>query len=622
MTPDDPHVRMESSAVAFFCASGVITEEGRAISLKLQEHRALARYFARWLFLAGSTGLAIGALVALFLESLEMATRYRIAHPPILSLLPIAGLAIGWVYSRWGRSVQGGNNLIMDQIHEPGGGVPVRMAPLVLLGTVATHLFGGSAGREGTAVQMGGSLASAASRLLGLDEGDTRTLLMVGVAAGFGAVFGTPLTGAIFALEVLVIGRLESHAVVPALIGSIVGDWTVGALGVHHAAYAIAPLAGLRLRGGILGVSWPLLAAVGAAGIAFGLAGLLFAELTHGLERMWKRTFSSPLVRPMVGGLVVILLVQVLGTRDHIGLGVTSSAPGGVSIASSFHAGGAHAWSWWWKTLLTAITLSSGFKGGEVTPLFFVGATLGNALAPILHAPVDLMAGVGFIAVFAGATNTPLACTIMGIELFGAPYAIYFAVACAVAYVFSGHSGIYLSQRIGHPKSVEIPVLPEMPLRGLSGEGVLAPPSFDLQPGAAPLVSQTHKHTLASNKMGLLRIYLDPRARFKPKGGFFSFGRPLYRELILAAKRDGIPSAMAHHVQYGFSDGGKILQRHPEYRNTANLFVELIGPREQLEFFCRKHADLFKDRVVIHKPVEQWTFAVADSSSEPDVHIA
>jgi H+/Cl- antiporter ClcA len=576
---------------------------------KLIEYPALLRYLAKWVLITAPVAVAIGSAVALFLRSLEVATETRFAHPWLLFLLPLAGLLVGLLYHAWGRSVEAGNNLIIDQIHEPGGGVPARMAPLVLIGTVVTHLFGGSAGREGTAVQMGGSLASTLGRWLRLNEAETRTLLMVGVAAGFGAVFGTPLTGAVFALEVLVIGRMESESIVPALLGSVIGYWTVGAWGVHHTLYRIAGIADLPRAGGIFHVSWPLLLKVAAAAVAFGLASVLFAELTHGLHRLWKRVIRWPVLRPFVGGLAVIALVYLVGTPDYLGLGVSSPDPHGVSILSSFHAGGATPLSWLWKTIFTAVTLSSGFKGGEVTPLFFVGATLGNALAGLLHAPVDLLAGIGFIAVFAGATNTPLACTIMGVELFGAEYTLYFAVACFLAYLFSGHSGIYLSQRVGHPKSLEIPVLPETSLRAIQGQQPLT--TFSVFPDLSnpSIPEMPHRHTIVTTEMGLVRVYLSPRDRFRTGNRLFGRSRVLYREIVQAAKRDAIPTAMVHHTQYGFAGHSDVTQEHVEYGFAGvNLYVELIGPWEQLEFFCRKHAELLKGKVIIHKRVEGWGF--------------
>ena len=431
-----------------------------SIRFSWYEHAALARYVAVWLLIAVPLGVVVGTAVAAFLWSLDRMTVLRQGHPWLLWTLPFLGLAVGAVYQRFAGRSAAGNNLIIDEIHTPGGGVPLRMTPLVLLGTLLTHLGGGSAGREGTAVQVGGSLAGEIGRRLRLSEASTRTLLTAGIAAGFGAVFGTPVTGAVFALEVLAIGRLSYAALWPCLIGSVVGDrvcsaWDVQWLSLHfqvrHTHYGLA-----AFDAASSGVQPVLLAKVVVAAALFGLAGLLFAELTHGLGDLFKRTVRWPLLRPVVGGLAVIGLTYALGTRDYLGLGVTADphSPTGVCILSCFRPGGATPWSWWWKLLFTAVTLGSGFKGGEVTPLFFVGAALGHTLAGVLGAPVDLFAALGFVAVFAGATNTPLACTIMGIELFaaggtlGAGLVVYLAVACGVAYLFSGHSGVYLSQRV------------------------------------------------------------------------------------------------------------------------------------------------------------------------------
>jgi H+/Cl- antiporter ClcA len=416
-----------------------------------REHWLLGAFVFKWLVLATPLAFLVGSSCALFLWALEKATLFREGHPWLLFLLPFAGMGIVALYQRVGERSEGGNNLLLDEIHQPGGGVPRRMALLVLFATVITHLFGGSAGREGTAVQMGGSIASGLGRFFRLDASDTRLLLMCGIAAGFAGVFGTPLAGTVFALEVLVIGRLNYEAVFPCLIAALVGDWACSIWGIHHTHYAISPHSAPQLAG-ISSQNVGLFAKVALASVAFGLASVLFAELTHGLGHFWKRTIQAPLLRPAVGAFCLIALTFVLGTRDYLGLGVSSSDPHAVTIVSCFRPEGAQAFSWWWKLLFTALTLSCGFKGGEVTPLFFIGAALGNTLAHWLGAPVDLFAGLGFIAVFAGATNTPLACTLMGIELFGSHYAPFFMLACFVAYGFSGHSGIYASQRVGVSK--------------------------------------------------------------------------------------------------------------------------------------------------------------------------
>lgn len=409
----------------------------------------------RWALILLPMAALVGTLCAAFLLSLDTVTRLRFASPWLLYLLPVGGFVVGLLYHLTGRSVEGGNNLIVEQIHEPGGGVPLRMAPLIFFGTVVTHLFGGSAGREGTAVQLGGSLASGFGRALRLDAGGTRILLMTGIAAGFGAVFGTPIAGAVFALEVLAIGRVEYSALVPCLVAALVGDWTCLAWGIHHGVHPI---------GASIPVDALLVTEAGVAGIIFGLVGLAFAEANHLVGGWLKRIVPYGPLRPVIGGVFVIALVFLFGTRDYLGLGVLAARPDSLTIAS-FFGPDTHPWSWAIKLLFTVVTLGAGFKGGEVTPLFFIGAALGNALAPFLGVPTGLFAAIGFVAVFAGAANTPLACTFMGIELFGAGYAVPIAVACFVAYLCSGHNGIYLSQRVAIPKVPANGLAPNATLR-------------------------------------------------------------------------------------------------------------------------------------------------------------
>ncbi|MBX3256245.1 MAG: voltage-gated chloride channel family protein [Chitinophagaceae bacterium] len=416
------------------------------------EHFFIVSYLFKWTCLAIPVALTVGSLVALFLWLLEKAIDTRFSNPWLLFLLPLAGILIYFLYKLSGKNAEGGNNLIMDEIHSPGGGVPFRMAPLVLLTTVITHLFGGSAGREGTAVQIGGSLAQFFAKKLKLSKEDIKTLLMTGIAAGFGAVFGTPITGAIFALEVLALGRIKHDALMPCFIASVLADIVCSAWGIHHTRYHI----NFRESGAVFlsyfHFDFLLLFKAIIAGVAFGLAGYMFAELSHTIKNYSNRWIKIKWLIPATGGLVIIAFTYVLGTQDYLSLGVSNPDPKAVSILSCFNEGGATYFSWLWKLLFTAITLGTGFKGGEVTPLFFIGAALGNAIATLTGAPVDLMAGLGFIAVFAGATNTPIACTIMGVELFGADNALYYAVACFTAYYFSGHSGIYHAQRIGVSK--------------------------------------------------------------------------------------------------------------------------------------------------------------------------
>jgi H+/Cl- antiporter ClcA len=441
-------------------ASGGVVKWFVGIMLKnfiyFKEHSAIIRQLARWFVLIAPLAIAVGCMVALFLWLLQLSIHFRFNHSWLLFLLPLAGLFIHYIYQSIGKSAEKGNNLIIEQIHMDGGVVPKRMAPIILITTLITHLFGGSAGREGTAVQIGGSIASMFNSGFKLETADRKIMLTAGIAAGFGAVFGTPVTGAIFALEVLAIGKIKYHALLPALIASVLADATVSAWQIKHVHYHINSISpGNDFFSNTLHFDLYLTIKIVIASAAFGLASYLFTGMVNEVKVVSIKLFKFKWMIPVFGGLIIIGLTQLLGKPDYLSLGVDPEYPTAVTLQSAFNPGGAHTWSWLWKSIYTAITLGTGFKGGEVTPLFYIGATLGNTLSQILNAPVSLFAALGFIAVFAGATNTPLACTMMGVELFGGAHVLFFAIACFVAYLFSGHTGIYSAQQIAVPKFLD-----------------------------------------------------------------------------------------------------------------------------------------------------------------------
>ncbi len=371
-------------------------------------------------------GIFAGLASALLLYALDWVTAYRETHILIIAFLPLAGLFIGVVYHYWGNSVVKGNHLLLEEIHFPQNTIPFKMAPLIYLSTVVTHLFGGSAGREGSAVQMGGSIADQVARLFKFDAPDRRLLLIAGISAGFASVFGTPLAGIVFGLEVVAARKFHYKAIIPcvftALIANVACDWC----GIHHTHYFISIVPAISLPGILFSI---------LAGICFGFVARSFVFLSHRTTHLFARILPYAPVRPFAGGFILVLVMLGMGTTKYIGLGIPT-------IVEAFKVQ-SPVYDFALKLAFTVFTLAAGFKGGEVTPLFFIGATLGSALSLFIPLPFGLLAGMGFVAVFAGAAKTPFACIFMGIELFGIEAGVYIAVACLLSAYVSGQKGIY-----------------------------------------------------------------------------------------------------------------------------------------------------------------------------------
>ncbi|WDF70227.1 chloride channel protein [Sphingobacterium oryzagri] len=386
--------------------------------------------WAKWLISILAISFLVGTTSAFFLQALHIVTDLRENHLWLLIFLPFAGVMVVWCYNRFGGRAQKGNNLLLEEYYHPTIGIPWPMTPLIIITTLITHLFGGSAGREGTAVQYGGSIADQCSRFFRWTKAERRVLLLCGIAAGFSSLFGTPLAGALFALEVVQIGKLRWRAALPVLCTALLSNTVCGVYGDLHTHYpALALLPALHFS---------FFSAIVIAGLAFGVAAQLFSRMGEWFAHLFSYV-KQPLVRPLIGGTLIIIAVYALQSSKYIGLGIpTILLAFQEPLPSS---------DFLIKTVLTCITLSAGFKGGEVTPLFFIGATLGNALAPILPIPLSILAAMGFVSVFAGCTKTPLACTVMAMELFGWDYSFIFLAVCLISYVVSGKTGIYSAQR-------------------------------------------------------------------------------------------------------------------------------------------------------------------------------
>lgn len=392
-------------------------------------------HFVMWSCGAICIGFVIGLVGIAFHLALEWATAFRTTHPWLLWLLPLGGLAIVLAYRWAGMEKDRGTNFILVAVrsNEP---VTLRTAPLIFFSTVVTHLLGGSAGREGAALQLGGSIASSFGRIFQLNEKEERIMTMCGMAAGFSALFGTPLTSVIFAMEVITVGVMHYSAIVPCIISALVAAGLSQAVGIAPTTFSIARVPAT--------IGFENCWRVAVLGVLCAILSVLFCVIMEQIGDVYRKVFKNPMVRVFCGGCIVIAATYLVGCRDYNGAG--------MNIIAQALQGDAKAEAFLLKILFTALTLGAGFKGGEIVPSFFIGATFGCVAGQMLGISAPFAAALGMAAVFCGVTNCPLASIMLCIEVFGFHGTAYYALCCAVSYMLSGYYGLYSEQKIMYSK--------------------------------------------------------------------------------------------------------------------------------------------------------------------------
>ncbi|WP_343311138.1 voltage-gated chloride channel family protein [Bacillus atrophaeus] len=400
----------------------------------------------QWVFFGSIIGIVVGSTTNFLLETNDyLGDDIRAKRDWLIFLLPFGGIIIGYIYMKYGKVFLNNtlndtaelNNLVIDSVHRKKE-VPRRMGPIVYFGTFITVLFGGSTGREGAAVQMGGSVAAAVNKFFKVNRFDKKILIISGISAGFGAAFGAPITGAVFGMEMAALGKLKFEALVPCLVASFVGHYiTTAAWGHKHEEFIIQTVPEIS---SITFLKVILIAVI------FSLISVFYCQLRHGIQNFSEKLFKkNHMKRAFFGGIVIVGLTLIVGSQDYNGRGLQMLQQSFSEEVPPF--------AFLAKLVFTAVTLGSGFVGGEAIPLFFIGATLGNALHTFIDLPMSFLAALGLIAVFCGGANTPIAAFLLAMEMFDGKGLEYFFVACLVSYLFSGHHGLWPSQKIYDPKS-------------------------------------------------------------------------------------------------------------------------------------------------------------------------
>lgn len=406
----------------------------RALYVHLQVWAKNLFVFGKWVLYGGIVGVVVGSVASLFYFCIRWATDVRLASPWLLYLLPLGGVAIALSYHLFNMDADRGTNRVLLAVRSEDS-LCLPIAPLIFFGSVVTHLFGGSSGREGAALQLGGSIAAGLGKWVRMDEKDMHLVTMCGMSAAFSALFGTPLTSTLFAMEVISVGVMYYAAIVPCLTASLVGLWIASLWGVPATHYTLMGLVALE----------PVsILQVIVIGLCCALVSALFCIGMHQCTTLYAKYCPNPLCRAAVGGMLVVLLTLLVGSQDYNGTG--------SAVITQALAGQARPEAFFCKMVFTALTLGAGYKGGEIVPAFFIGATLGHLIATWIGLPPALGAALGLVGLFCGVTNCPITSFLLALELFGGTGLVFFAIICAVTYMLSGYYGLYSGQKILYSK--------------------------------------------------------------------------------------------------------------------------------------------------------------------------
>lgn len=396
--------------------------------------RQYAFSFVKWIFFAAITGALGGLVGTAFRYSIDYVTGLRTDNPWLCYLLPLGGLLIALLYRVTKLSGQGDTNLILNSVRTDGK-LPILLAPVIFVSTVITHLFGGSAGREGAALQLGGTLGSFIGRIFHFNEKDMHMAVMCGMSGLFSALFGTPLTAAIFAMEVISVGIIYYSSFVPCIVSALTAFWITKLLGLSSAAFIIESIPKLNLTSVLL---------TAVIGIGCALVSIVFCLALKWSHKLAAKFFKNEYLRVAVGGTAIVILTFFIGTRY--------SGTGGNVIIDALAGKAVLPYDFVLKIIFTAITIGFGYKGGEIIPTFFIGATLGSLIGSLIGLPTEFAAATGLIALFCAVVNCPIASIILSVEMFGAKGIVLFAIAVCISYMLSGYYGLYTGQKIIYSK--------------------------------------------------------------------------------------------------------------------------------------------------------------------------